>query len=173
MERKKLAGQKILEHDGLRLDFEDDITEYRRQMEPDIMIRIQDTANKAKNEIGYIGKDFYVVLITTVDRVLRQPKIIPLARKSCPTPVYKQSVWKYRTFTGTLEFLWSIPDAILYYHILNNKEKYIHDKETADLAKFVILMESGELLEWVKKENGEKKDAVIKIINEEKTCLMN
>lgn len=173
MERKKLAGQKILEHDNLRLDFEDDITEYRRQMEPDIMVRIHDTANKAKNEVGYIGKDFYVVLITTVDRVLRQPKIIPLARKSCPTPVYKQSVWKYRTFTGTLEFLWSIPDAILYYHILNNKEKYIHDKETADLAKFVILMESGELLEWVKKENGEKKDAVIKITNEEKTCLMN
>jgi hypothetical protein len=173
MEKKKLAGQKILEHDSLRLDFEDDVTEYRRQMEPDIMARLHDTANKAKNTTGYADKDFYIVLITTVDKVLRQPRIIPLARKSCPTPVYKQSVWKYRTFTSTLEFLWSIPDIFLYYHILKNKEKYIYDKETTDLAKFVILMENGELLDWVKKENGEKKDAVIKITNEEKVCLMS
>jgi hypothetical protein len=34
-------------------------------------------------------------------------------------------------------------------------------------------MENGELLAWVKKENGEKIDAVIKLDNEEKTCLIN
>lgn len=173
MEHKKLAGQVLLEHDNLQLDLQDDISEYRRAMEPDIMARIYDTAQKAKDKDGYIGKDFYIVLLTTVDRVLRQPKIIPLARKSCPTPVYKQSVWKYRTISGTLEFLWSIPDAILYYHILHNRVKYINDKETADLAKFVILMENGELLEWVKKENGEKKDAVITITEKENVCSMN
>lgn len=172
MEKKKLAGQIILEHDRLALDFEDDIIEYRRVMEPDIITRLYDTARRAKNEVGYIGKDFYIVLITTIDRVLRQPKIIPLARKSCPTPVYKQSVWKYKTVADQLEFVWSIPDVILYYHILRNQFKYLNDKETADLAKFVILMESGELLDWVKKENGEKIDAVIKINNEETTCLM-
>ena len=49
----------------------------------------------------------------------------------------------------------------------------IIDKETAELAKFVILMENGELLKWVKKENGEKIDAVIRIENEEQACLMN
>ena len=172
MSKKKLAGQQILEHDRLKLDFEDDITEYRRAMEPDIMRRIWETADKAKK---YIGKDFYIVLITTIDKVLRQPKIIPLARRSCPTPVYKQSVWKYKYTAGTLEFLWSIPDQLLYYHILNNQQKYLNDKECADLAKFVILMEKGELLEWVKKENGEKVDAVIKLINKEESeeCLMN
>lgn len=174
MKQKKAAGQVILEHDGLNLDFEADIIEYRRAMEPDIMVRLRQTADKAKDNEGYIGKDFYVVLITIVDRVLRQPRIIPLARKSCPTPVYKQSVWKYKHVTAELEFLWSIPDAILYYHILNNKTKYMTDKETSELAKFVILMENGELLSWVKKENGEKIDAVIKIDKEEKeTCLIS
>ncbi len=173
MEEKKLAGQIILEHDNLALDFEDDIVEYRRTMEPDIMASVYKTVDRARYKDGYYGKDFYVVLITTVDRVLRQPKIIPLARKSCPTPVYKQSVWKYKTLSGELEFLWSIPDAILYYHILRNQTKYLADKETSDLAKFVSLMESGELLEWVKKENGEKIDAVININKEENTCLMN
>ncbi len=173
MKQKKLAGQIVHEHDALALDFEDDIIEYRRAMEPDIMARLRDTAYKAKDKDGYIGKDFYIVLITVADRVLRQPKIIPLARKSCPTPVYKQSVWKYKNGTSDLEFLWSIPDAILYYHILGNQAKYLNDAETADLAKFVVLMENGELLKWVKKENGEKIDAVIKIDKEENACLMN
>ena len=171
MKQKKLAGQIIHEHDSLSLDLEADIIEYRRAMEPDIMARLRDTADKAKDQDGYCGKDFYIVLITIVDRVLRQPRIIPLARKSCPTPVYKQSVWKYKNTTAELEFLWSIPDAILYYHILNNQAKYLADKETQELAKFVILMESGELLRWVKKENGEKIDAVIKLDNEESICL--
>lgn len=172
-ESRKLAGKVVLEHDGLALDFEDDIIEYRRQMEPDIMARVHETAKKARADDGYRGKDFYIVLITTVDRVLRQPRIVLLARKSCPTPVYKQSVWKYRVSSDTLEFVWSIPDAILYYHILRNQPKYLNDKETSDIAKFVILMENGELLDWVKKENGEKIDAVIKINKEENACLMN
>ena len=172
MKQKKLAGQIISEHNSLGLDLEADIIEYRQVMEPDIIARLHDTAHKAKDQEGYIGKDFYIVLITFVDRVLKQPRIIPLARKSCPTPTYKQSVWKYRTITADLEFLWSIPDSILYYHILNNQAQYLADKETAQLAQFVILMENGDLLRWVKKENGEKIDAVIKI-DEENTCLIS
>jgi hypothetical protein len=60
VKQKKLAGQVVLEHDSLRVNFEDDI-----------IIHINDTVNKAKNEDGYCGKDFYIVLITTIDRVLR------------------------------------------------------------------------------------------------------
>jgi len=168
-ELKKVAGQVVLEHDTRRLDLEDDIIEYRRQMEPDILARLHDTALKAKTQTGYIGKDFYVVLLVTVDRVLRHPRTIIFARKSCPTPVYKQSVWKYRAVSGGLEFLWCIPDGILYQHILRNQQKYLTDKETSDLAKFVILMETGELEKWVIKENGEKVDALIKI-KEEVVC---
>lgn len=172
-ENKKLAGQVILEHDSLRLDLEDDPIEYRKAMEPNLIQSLYDTGLKVKDHELYRGKDFYIVLVMTTCRVLRQPKFIPIARRSCPTPVYKQSVWKYRTKSGTLEFLWSIPSEILYYHILRNQVKYLSDKETADLAKFVILMESGEMLKWVKKENDHKIDAVIKINNQENLCLMN
>ena len=172
MKKDKLAGQIIHEHDGLALDFEDDVIEYRRAMEPDIIARIYNTAQKAKHEDGYKGEDFYIVLLTFADMVLKQPRIIIFARKSCPTPTYKQSVWKYKTVSDTVEFLWAIPDALLYYHILHNKSQYLDDKESADLAKFVILMENGELLNWVKKENGEKIDAVIKL-TEDDTCLIN
>jgi hypothetical protein len=166
---KKKAGQIILEHDALRNTLDDDITEYRRAMEPDIINSILETAEKSKNQYPYINKDFYIVLLQTVDRVLKQPRNIVLARQSCPTPVFKQSVWKYRSFSDSLEFLWSIPDSLLYYHIINNAAQYLADEECRDLAKFTLLMESGELLTWVKKENGEKDDAVI--LNKEGICL--
>jgi hypothetical protein len=162
LQSKKLGGQVIQDHRNLHLELEDDIIEYRRAMEPDIMARIYETAHNAKNQDLYKGKDFYIVLLTFIDRVLKQPRIIPIARRSCPTPVYKQSVWKYHHESGTLEFFWSIPDAMLYYHILRNQVKFLEDKETADIARFVILMESEKLLDWVKKENGEKRDAVIR-----------
>lgn len=171
-EKKKTAGQVILEHDALRLPFEDDVIEYRRKMEPAIIQGIWNTIAKAKDLPIYAGKDFYIVLTTTTDAVLRQPKIGVLARRSCPTPVYKQSVWKYMNASGMLEFLWTIPDAILYYYILRNQEKCLRDEECRELAQFVILMESGELLEWVKHENGDKIDAVI-FNDGEKRCLMN
>lgn len=170
---KKTAGQQILEHDALRLDIEDDVIEYRKAMEPAIIKRLYSTAHEAKNKPQYIGRDFYIVMITTNDRALRSPKIIILARKSCPTPVYKQSVWKYNTFSDNLEFLWTIPDEILYWYIWNNRHKVASDSECADIAKFVILMETGELLDWIKKENGEKIDAVIHINEENSQWQMN
>lgn len=171
-EKKKPAGQVILEHDALHLDLEDDIIEYRRKMEPDIIKAIWNTVEKSKTVPLYAGKDFYICLTTTTDAVLRQPKAVVWARRSCPTPLYKQSVWKYHNKDGNLEFLWAIPSSLLYFHILHNQEQYLQDKECRQLAQFVILMESGELLEWIKRENGEKIDAVI-FNNKENSCLMN
>ena len=170
---KKTAGQTILDHDQLGLELEDDVIEYRRKMEGKIMNQLRETAYATKNKAGYENKDFYVLLTITADRVLRQPKTIIWARRSCPTPVYKQAVWKYMTASDELVPLWSLPDQIMYYHILRNKAKFIYDKETSETAKYVILDHSGELLDWVKKENGEKIDAIIKIDNQENTCLMN
>ena len=167
--KKKTAGQVILEHDALKLNLEDDIIEYRRRMEPAIIKGIWETVEKSKVLPIYSGKDFYIVLTTTADRVLRQPKTIVWARRSCPTPVFKQSVWKFINSMGALEYFWTIPDALLYYHIIKNQDKYLCDKECAQLAQFVILMESGDLLKWVKRENGEKPDAVI-FNNKETTC---
>lgn len=168
---KKLAGQQIVEHDGLALDLEDDVIEYRRQMEPDIINNIQATIENAKKHDLYKNKDFYVVMLSFIDRVLRQPVIKIFARRSCPTPLFKQSVWKYNHSSGSLDYLWTLPDSLVYYHIVREPAKFLGDKETADMAKFVLLDNSGELLEWVKKENGEKKDAVL--FNKENACLMN
>lgn len=166
-EVKKTAGQVILEHDKKRFDLEDSVTEYTRAIYPMIYKNMWNEIEAKKNQFPYTNKDFYVCYTFIRDRILRHPKPIIWVRQSCPTPVYDQTVYKYHHNAGTLEFLWVIPNKMLYWHIVHNKQKYIENKETASLAKMVLLMESGELLTWVKKENGNKKDAVIKIKKEE------
>lgn len=164
---KKTYGQSLIDHEAKLIAKEDDIIEYRQEMEKDVIEHINNTILNAKASPLYANKDFYIVMLMKIEKVGGVPRTLVFARRSCPTPVYKQSVWKYHNFSDKLEFLWTIPDAILYWHIMNNRQKYFEDKECADLAKFVTLMESGELLEWVKRENGEKIDAVIKLNTEE------
>jgi len=167
---KKTYGQQLQEHRKKNLEVEDDVIEYRRVIEKDIAQQLHETAFSAKSQTLYKDKDFYIVMMTRLEKIGSVPRTFIFARRSCPTPVYNQSVWKYMHLSDTLEYLWSIPDQVLYWHIFNNQAQYIHDKECATLAKFVILMESGELLEWVKKENGELKDAVIKLQKESEIC---
>jgi hypothetical protein len=162
-EQKKTYGQTIQDHIATNPTMDDDVIEYRREMEKDVIKNIFDTVAKAKATSEYANKDFYIVLLMKVEKIGQSPRTFVLARHSCPTPVYKQSVWKYHHISDNLEFLWAIPDKILYHHIIRNTQKYLSDKECSSLAKYVILMESGELLEWVKRENGDKVDAVIKI----------
>jgi hypothetical protein len=165
--KKKTYGQQVMEHRSKQHSDDDDVIEYRRKIEPEIIKNIHETIAKAKDQDQYRGKDFYICLLMKTERMGNIPRTFVLARKSCPTPTYQQSVWKYHRNSGELEFLWAIPEKILYYHIYHNAHKYIQDKECAGLAKFILLMESGELEEWVIKENGEKPDGVIRYKTEE------
>lgn len=145
---------------------EDDVIEYRRQIEAEIAQKLPKIVLEAKNSSNYRNRDFYICLHTKIERIGQQPQFIMLVRRSCPTPVYQQTVWKYHHVSDSLEFMWQIPTGILYYHILNNSQKYLLDPETKQLAQTVILMESGEMEKWIIKENGNLKDAIIKINKE-------
>jgi len=143
---------------------DDDVIEYRRLMEKEILRRLHESVALSKDKTQYTGKDFYVVLVPKKERLMQGIQSIVFTRLSCPTPVYSQSVWKYHRLSGELEFLWVIPGQSLYKFILRNTIKFLEDPETRQLAQYVTLMESGELFSWVKKENGEdKKDAVIRV----------
>lgn len=160
-ELKKTVGQQVQENNSQGHILEDDVRAYTEAMSPLIQQSLYETAQEASKHPIYENRDFYIVLVKNIDRVLGQPKFQFWARRSCPTPVYKQDVFKYHHTSGELEFLWCIPSAMRYWDIIRNKTKYLTDKATARLAQFVLLMESGELLEWVKKENNELPDAII------------
>jgi len=158
---KKTYGQHVFEHFSKTHEVEDDVIEYRRQMEPAIMRNIHETVANAKDKDLYSNHDFYVVLLMKTERIGGATRTFTLARRSCPTATYQQSVFKYHHVTGDLEFLWCIPDQVLYWHVIRNAGKYLADKETKGMAQFCLLMESGELMQWIVKENGEKPDGII------------
>lgn len=163
----KTVGQVVQENNDKGLLLEDDIRSYTEAMASSIQQALEDTAYRSSQHPLYKHRDFYIVLVKNVDKILNQPKFQVWARRSCPTPVYKQDVFKYHYISGDLEFLWCIPSAERYWDIIKNKNKYLENKNTHRLAQFVLLMESGALLEWAKRENGELKDAVIMINKEE------
>lgn len=160
---RKTVGQQIEEHNAKGIPLEDDVREYTNALASDLMARLYENAIQSSRHFLYQNRDFYIVLVKNVDRILGQPKFQIWARRSCPTPVYKQDVFKYHYQSGELEFLWCIPSPLRYWDIIRNSRKYFENKETRRLAQFVHLMESGELLQWAKKENGELPDAIISV----------
>ena len=164
---KKTVGQQVQEHNDKGITLDDNVREYTNDMASLMIEAIYDAIGQALKSNLYIGKNFYIVLVKNVDAILGQPKIQCWARRSCPTPVYKQDVFKYHYISGGLEFLWCIPDKSRYWDIIYYPGKYLDKKETRRLAKFVLMMESGELLQFAKKENGELPDAVISIKKEQ------
>lgn len=160
---KKTVGKQIQEHNDKGIPLEDNVREYTNAMAPLLLQIIYEAADKAITSPLYHRKNFYIVLVKNVDAILGQPKFQCWARQSCPTPVYKQDVFKYHYLSGDIEFLWTIPDQDRYWDIIKRKEKYLDNKETRRLARFVLMMESGELLKFAKKENGELPDAIIRV----------
>jgi hypothetical protein len=167
---RKTVGEQVQENEARGLTLEDDVREYTYVMGRDIMKEMRAFADSVSSSEAFIGKDFYVVLVINADRMLHQPKFQFLPpRYSCPTPVYKQAVWKFHKNTKELEYLWNIPSKQRYEDILKNKQKYLEDPKWKKQAEIVLFMESGALLNWVKKECGELPDAIIRITPKDET----
>jgi len=160
---KKTYGQAVFEHHAKQLTLEDDVIEYRRLMENDVLDKIYKAIEQAKSHHLYTNRDFYIDLRWMVEHIGQAFKPIPIVKRACPTPTTQQTVMKYHHKSGVIEWLWTLPTPITYYGILNNLNKFLEDKETQQSAQFCHLHHSGELLKWVIKENGEKPDALITI----------
>jgi len=133
----------------------------------DRMRKLHAVAAETAKQDYYTNIDFYLVLVPTNERTAEmEPEDFYFVRRSCPTPGYNQNVFKYHHTSGELEFLWSIPRKSRYWQLYANRNKYMTDPVLKSRTAFVVSMETGKLLEWVAKENGEdlsKPKAVIKI----------
>lgn len=138
----------------------DDAQDARRRWESELIANRDATIERTIKDPKFLNKDFYIVILFKKEKMVQQPRSWILARQSCPTPTYYQTVYKYHRSVGSLEFLWALPDELKYYWLHHNA--FSLPKEYHESVKFVHLMESGELLKWVIKENGNKPDGVIK-----------
>jgi len=111
----------------------------------------------------YTG-DFYIVVLQKREGILEKKiaqsrpidgvlKRYFVARQSCPTPNYDQTVYKYHRDDDRVEFLWTIPDRSMSWFI---KENYLSlDPEYQQLVKFIFAFDDGSLLQLAKTLNGE------------------
>lgn len=121
----------------------------------DLLIKPQDTVNPvdyeremhkeyeeevwncvARHKSVFDG-DFYVVVLCKRERLL--PNVYRnyfFARKSCPTPSFDQTVYKYHREHNAIEFLWVVPDqetCVVY------KRDALHvAPEEKELLKFIL-----------------------------------
>jgi len=94
---------------------------------------------------GYAG-DFFVVVILRVENAFRNVvRRMSIARQTCPTPDYDQSVWMYNKNKDSLEFLWCIPSKRMCIDLIENMN--ISDVEHIQLIRNILDFRDGTLFE--------------------------
>lgn len=168
MSEKKTIGTLVNQvNAGIDGYYYESYYDYKRQNADDLLSAIAETVSIHKNFPLHLNKDFYVVISHIIDAALKKPVNKIMTRDSCPTPVYKQSVYKYHNAGGNLEFLWSLPTKEKVAKVVANPGNYLFEKDTGAAAKMCLLYHSGKLTEWAKKQNGNKIDNVVLKIKKE------
>lgn len=132
--------------------YESSPVELEREMQRDYYQNLIDCALNHRRD--YNGK-FYIVVITKAEPILLNTMrnyFVP--RKSCPTPDYDQSVFRYNNVTEEIEYLWTIPSKEACFHLMNNA-KQVH-KDEWELLSYVLQFHRGSLFSLAKRLNGEK-----------------
>lgn len=132
-----------------------DPIEIERAMHSEYVKNIIDCINDAP---ASFGNDLFIVVITKKEPLM--PNVLRnyfLARTTCPTPDYDQTVYTYQKDADDLRFLWVIPskDACLY---LKDNALSVSAEEK-QLLRFVLDFADGTLYKLAKKLNGETKDS--------------
>lgn len=132
-----------------------DPIELQRSMQEEYFAYLLDCINVNRN---IYEKAFFVVVVTKNEKLM--PNVFRnyfYARKSCPTPDYDQTVWRYDISADELEYLWTIPSRDTCYHLKMNALEVV--KEEKELLKFVLEFSDGTLFKVAKYYNNEQPDS--------------
>jgi len=134
-----------------------DPIEIQRAIHKDYEKHFSECVDNAKKTYG---GDFYVCVITKkerlMDNVLRN---YFLARSTCPTPDYDQTVYKYHRASGAIQFLWVLPSKDTCDLFKQNALQIAPEEK--HLLTYILMDSSGELLALSKKLNGESAKSII------------
>jgi len=153
---KKTVGAVSLEFAQKTPDSRDPI-ELEREMHRDYEENIHKAIEDGKNTIE---GDFFITVITKKERLMKNVlRHYFLARKSCPSPDYDQTVYHYHRYDDRLEFLWVLPSKDTCVLFKDNMLQI--DPKERELLNFILMDSCGELLALSKKLNGEVKDSTL------------
>lgn len=154
---RRTVGQEALDI-FVKGDKENSPIELQREMTREYYQNLIDCALDNRRKLT---GSFYIVVITKNERLLKNVfRNYFFARKTCPTPDYDQSVFKYNAKSEEIEYIWTVPsqDACIYF--MNNFREI--PPEEQQLLDFIVAFKTGKLMQKAKKLNGEReKDSFI------------
>lgn len=156
MSDRKTVGSLSQELLQKQFDTRDPI-ELQREMQQEYIDNLVACVQK---NISHFRGDFYVVIITKKEPLM--PNVLRnyfFARKSCPTPDYDQTVYRYKYAAEELEYVWCVPDRETCFVFLENKDKVIF--EETELLKTIIDFNDGSLFRMAKKLNNEQEGSIL------------
>lgn len=132
-----------------------DPIELEREMHKDYEKNIIECIDRGKKEMN---GDFYVVVETKKEP--KMPNVMRnyfFFRKSCPTPNYDQTLYRYHTSSDSIDFIWVIPSQDSCFMLRDNA--LLVPPEEKLLLDYVLAFSDGTLFKLCKKLNGEKDDS--------------
>ena len=98
---------------------------------------------------------FFIEVQTKDEKILQNTfRLYFIDRKSCPTPNYDQTVYRFNYEKGQIEYIWTVPDRETCFHLLEHANEVV--KEEQELLKYIIKFANGSLFMISKQYNNEK-----------------
>lgn len=153
--KKKTYGEIVAQNWQKNPGQEDHITEYGYAFSHQLLKDINAVIDDAVKNVVFKGKNFYIGVYRRIERIGKVPHTYIKARLSPQTPIYDCCLYKYWEADSRLERLWLLPSEMRYWELWHNRQERLQDKKWAEITKFVVLNETGELLKWTQQENNE------------------
>ena len=143
LQEQEIRNQREITHSA-----EEQMRAHLSEYEDNVLQCIHDNKNLFEDH-------FYVVVLTKKERLMQNVlRNYFFARRSCPTPDYDQTVYKYTKASDNLEYMWTIPAADVVECMKVNK--YQLGTEAYELLGYVMSFLDGSLLRLSKKINRER-----------------
>lgn len=127
------------------------VREIGKDMLQDYMENLWECVSRGSKDLA---SDFFVVVLQKKERIMQNVvRNQFLYRKSCPTPTYNQSVFRYSRKDDELEYIWSLPDKDSCYMLRANALMVAPDER--DMLRFVLDFFDGTLDTQAQRYNGE------------------
>lgn len=128
------------------------VIEQQKQMQSEYMKYLLTSIDEGFN---LYRTSFFVEVQTKNEKLM--PNVFRnyfIHRRSCPSPNYDQSVFRYNVDKGQVEYLWTVPSRDVCFHLKDNATLVSHDEK--DLLGFVLKFADGTLFKMCKHYNDEK-----------------
>lgn len=150
VDRYKTVGEQYIEGAWKEPDTRDPI-ELQRAMQSEYIYNLEECTLNFRKKNPNI--DFFVVVLTKQEKLMdKMFRFYYVARYSCPTPEYDQSVYHYKHKDESLKFIWCVPDQNTVFCVTRDAP-YIPDHQ--DLIEMCFAFTNGKLLQKCKELNNE------------------